>query len=206
MSAYVQSVVDLLDRETHPVILVGHSMAGAVISQAAELRPDRVDVLVYAAAFLLGSGESVLDAMQGDAEGQVLSRLTFDRDETGAIVDRDTVRSFIYNETPSELFERAVPLLLDSQPVQPLSAPVSLTPARSGRPPRVVVKTMRDRLLSPAAQQRAIDTHGCDRVFELDADHVPFFSRPEELTHVLHSLAGDSRTAGLPGAAADAVA
>jgi pimeloyl-ACP methyl ester carboxylesterase len=190
MSRYVESVVDLVDRQTHPVVLVGHSMAGAVISRAAELRPEKVASLVYVAAFLLASGESVLRAMQADADGQVLPRLRFNEDGTGALVDRDTVRSHIYNETPDEIFEQAWPLLLESQPTQPLSEAVFVTPERFGRIRRVFVKTRRDRLLSPSAQQRAIDANGCDQVLELDADHVPFFSRPDDLAAILDSLVG----------------
>ena len=48
------------------MILVGHSMAGAVISQAAENRPAKVRVLVYVCAYLLRDGESLRDAARPD--------------------------------------------------------------------------------------------------------------------------------------------
>jgi pimeloyl-ACP methyl ester carboxylesterase len=42
-----------------PVVLVGHSMAGAVISRAAEAVPDQIERLVYLTAYLPQSGESL---------------------------------------------------------------------------------------------------------------------------------------------------
>ena len=42
LQSWTDSVCDHLDREAEPVILVGHSRAGAVISQAAEARPQKV--------------------------------------------------------------------------------------------------------------------------------------------------------------------
>ena len=44
----------LIDRlpKDGPVTVVGHSMGGLVISQMAELAPERINHLIYVAAFL----------------------------------------------------------------------------------------------------------------------------------------------------------
>ncbi|MBQ1116001.1 alpha/beta fold hydrolase [Streptomyces sp. C3-3] len=55
-SAYIRSV---LNSVTGPVVLVGHSYGGAVISQAAADAP-QVEALVYVAAFVPDIGESAL--------------------------------------------------------------------------------------------------------------------------------------------------
>ena len=59
LQGYVDRVLEVLDRQPEPVILVGHSMGGMVISQAAEYRPDKIKKLVYVCAFLLRDGESL---------------------------------------------------------------------------------------------------------------------------------------------------
>ena len=41
LDTYVDCVVAELDRHSEPVILAGHSMAGVIISMAAEKRPER---------------------------------------------------------------------------------------------------------------------------------------------------------------------
>jgi pimeloyl-ACP methyl ester carboxylesterase len=68
-AAYIRSV---LDSVTGPVVLVGHSYGGAVISQAAADAP-HVEALVYVAAFVPEVGESALqltDRFPGSTLGQ----------------------------------------------------------------------------------------------------------------------------------------
>src|SRR6185295_5208657 len=47
----------IIDATPEPVILVGHSRGGIVISEVAEHRPDRIRTLVYLTAFLVRAGE-----------------------------------------------------------------------------------------------------------------------------------------------------
>ena len=188
MKAYVQSVVDLLDQQSEPVILVGHSMSGAVISQAAEQRPDKVTKLVYVCAFLLGNSETVLDAMKKDEAGEFLPRLTFTENQSGAQFDEATLREVFYNDTPEERIQWARPRLITTQPTEPFGTPVHVTTARIGAIPRAYVKCMKDKILTPQAQQRMIDAFPCTQVFELDADHAPFLSKPEALSKAFLSM------------------
>jgi pimeloyl-ACP methyl ester carboxylesterase len=75
LQAYADRVVDVLEAQSETVVLVGHSMGGIVISQAAECCPDRVKTLVYLSAFLLRDGESLLQVAQDDTEALVLPNL-----------------------------------------------------------------------------------------------------------------------------------
>jgi len=56
MEDYVNQLVEILDGEKQPVLLVGHSFNGITISQVGELRPEKISGLVYLAAFLAGRG------------------------------------------------------------------------------------------------------------------------------------------------------
>lgn len=67
---YVQKIVRVAKAQTGPVILVGHSMAGVAIAQAAEvLGTEKVAKLVFLDAFMPKNGESVF-ALAGKAEAQ----------------------------------------------------------------------------------------------------------------------------------------
>ena len=57
LHAYVNRVCETINAQTEPVILVGHSMAGVIIIQAAEECPERIKMLVYVCAFLPGNGQ-----------------------------------------------------------------------------------------------------------------------------------------------------
>lgn len=70
-AAYIRSVLDSL---TGPIVLVGHSYGGAVISQAAA-GADRVKALVYIAAFVPEVGESALQ-LTGKFPGSTLGQAT----------------------------------------------------------------------------------------------------------------------------------
>ena len=59
LSDYVKTVTGAIREQTGKVILVGHSMAGAIISQVAENLPDKVEKLIYVAAYLPKTGESL---------------------------------------------------------------------------------------------------------------------------------------------------
>lgn len=52
LSAYSNAVLAGLAHEHRPVVLVGHSFGGIVISQVAEAVPEKVKTLVYVAAYL----------------------------------------------------------------------------------------------------------------------------------------------------------
>ena len=59
LATWRDQIAALVDAALEPVVLVGHSRGGIVISEVAEARPDKIARLVYLAAFLLGDGESI---------------------------------------------------------------------------------------------------------------------------------------------------
>ena len=63
---YVASVLEVLAAETDPVVLVGHSFGGSVISRVAALVPERCRGLIYCSAFVPRDGERVADSLPED--------------------------------------------------------------------------------------------------------------------------------------------
>ena len=61
LKSYVSCIKDLLTQISGEVILVGHSMAGMVISEVAAQAPERIRQLVYVSAYLPRHGESLFD-------------------------------------------------------------------------------------------------------------------------------------------------
>ncbi|MEP1573575.1 alpha/beta fold hydrolase [Roseibium album] len=65
MADYVSSVVERFPGGTdRDVVLVGHSMGGAVISEVARQYPERISKLVYVAAMLPYEGQSPASIIQ----------------------------------------------------------------------------------------------------------------------------------------------
>ena len=59
LASYSRRVCEILDAQAEPVILVGYSMSGLVITAAAEERPEKIKALVYLTAYLVRHGESL---------------------------------------------------------------------------------------------------------------------------------------------------
>jgi len=187
LAAYTDRVCDVLDAQSEPVILVGHSMGGVVITQAAEYRPEKIDTLVYLSAFLLRDGEFLLQVAGADAEALVLRSLVMSADESCATVRDEALRDAFYGDCSDEDVARAKSLLV-AQAAAPLATAVSTTEGRWGQVRRVYVSCLRDRAITPACQESMYMASPCEKVLTLDTSHSPFLSVPEELAGLLLSM------------------
>jgi len=187
LQVYTDRVCRVLDGQSEPVVLVGHSMGGIVITQSAEYRPAKIGPLVYLTAFLLRNGESLLQVAQGDAEALVLPNLVMAEDQSYATVRDEAIREAFYGDCSDEDVARAKSLLVP-QAAAPFATPMSTTPENFGRVPRVYIECLRDRAISPSAQKAMYTALPCRKVISMDTDHSPFFSAPEELAGHLMSL------------------
>src|SRR5262245_46594927 len=75
MAAYADRVTQAIDAAGDKVILVGHSMGGMVISQAAENRPAKIKSLVYVGAYVPASGQNLFGLSIGDTGSQIGANL-----------------------------------------------------------------------------------------------------------------------------------
>jgi len=185
LQAYVDRVCKVLDAQSEPVILVGHSMGGIVISQAAEYRPERIKTLIYLTAFLLQNGEFLLQIAQGDTEGLVLPNLIMAEDQSHATVKEEALKEAFYGDCSDEDVARAKSLLVP-QAAAPFATPISITEKNFGRIPRIYIECLRDKAISPSIQKKMYTALPCRRVITMDTSHSPFFSAPETLaTHLI---------------------
>ncbi|MCB0280400.1 MAG: alpha/beta fold hydrolase, partial [Calditrichaeota bacterium] len=71
----VNRVTDLLQTIDTKVILVAHSRNGMVISQVAEAIPEKIEKLVYLAAYLVPDGKSMMDYAKLDTDSLVYQNI-----------------------------------------------------------------------------------------------------------------------------------
>ncbi len=187
LQAYADRVCNVLDAQSEPVVLVGHSMGGIAITQASEYRPEKIKTLVYLTAFLLRDGESLLQVAQGDTEALVLPNLIMAEDQGSATVRGETIKEAFYGDCSDEDVARAKSRLVP-QAAAPFATPVHTTAENFGRIPRVYIECLRDRAITPSAQKKMYTALPCQKVISMDTSHSPFFSAPEELVAHLTSL------------------
>lgn len=188
LKSWTDTVVAALDCADEPVILVGHSRGGILISEAAQARPERVRTLVYLCAFLLQDGDTLLAVSGMDPDSALAGNLVIAQDQRSATVKDEIIDMAFYGGCDANDRALARTLLLP-EPLLPLTTPLHLTTERFGRVPRVYIECLQDRAITPAMQRRMIDASPCQRVISMNSDHSPFFSAPDELVNHLLSVA-----------------
>jgi pimeloyl-ACP methyl ester carboxylesterase len=192
LSAYARRVCELLSAGP-PAVLVGHSMGGMVVTQAAALLPAQVTALIYVAAFLPADGESLiaLTARPEAADDQIQANIVVSGDPPVAMLSDEAARMAIYGECSDEAAEWAL-AQRRPQAVVPFTNPFELEPSGTdafAALPRSYVTCLRDRSIPPGMQRFMFERAGCDPVIEIDTDHAPYLSRGAELVGALDQLA-----------------
>jgi pimeloyl-ACP methyl ester carboxylesterase len=186
LQAQADRIIALLDGVTEPVVLVGHSAGGPVISTVAEARPGKIARLVYLTAYLLADGESILSVVSRDPESLVPASLA--PAAAGTIFLRpEAVRDLFYGVSDDADVALARSLL---KPIGllPTATPVAVGSAFASVR-RFYVTCRRDRAITFAFQRAMIDALPCERTFTIDSDHSAFFSRPRALVRILDAIA-----------------
>jgi pimeloyl-ACP methyl ester carboxylesterase len=187
LATWREHVCRIVDSVPEPVILVGHSRGGIVISEVAEHRPQRVRMLVYLTAFLLRDGESLFDLAGSDETSLVPRNMVMSEDKSSSTIREEALRDAFYGECSDDDVALAR-LCLQAEPTVPLATPVHITDANYGSVSRVYIECLRDKAMVLALARRMQAGLPCDRVLALDTDHSPFFSRPDELAAMLSAL------------------
>lgn len=188
LDAYVKRVCDVIDAQADPVILLGHSMGGIVITQTAEERPDRIRSLVYLTAFLLPNGESISGRADRDPNSLLARNIVLSEDRMSTTVRSEVLKEIFYQDCPDEDVALAQRRLVP-QANAPRGTPMHTTDANFGRVPRVYIECTADNALPPALQRELYTQLPCRQVITMDSGHSPFFSQPEALARHLVSLA-----------------
>lgn len=187
LQSYTDRVCETLGGCSESVCLVGHSMGGIAITQAAEAMPHKVKTLVYLTAFLLPSGRTLLDEAQADTGSAVLPNLVFAPDQSSATVKSDAIRDVFYADCSASDLALAQTLLVP-QAAAPFGTPILSTAERWGSVPRVYIECSADRAISLATQRSMQARLPCKRVFTMSTSHSPFLSAPQVLAEHLLSL------------------
>lgn len=175
----------LADRHVGPIVLVGHSYGGAVITEAAAGRDD-IAHLVYLAAFALDAGESVLGALGSFDRREVdLAQAMVPTDDgTATTLDPVTAPPALYGECSPHSIAAATPRL-SPQPMATMTETVDGSPRDQIESTYVVCA--RDRAVHPDHQ--AVMADRCTHRRDLDTDHSPFMSAIGDTAEIIEGLA-----------------
>ena len=187
-SKFVSGVLDSMDG---PIILVGHSYGGAVITEAG-LHPS-VTRLVYIAALAIDEGEAARSAGSNDPDSAHVSYANGPDREAGPSlddrgyfeVDHDRAAALFYNDCDQEQTLRAVSLLRP-QRIDTLTQEPNVVAWR--HKPSTYVVCANDKTVHPQLQR--ILARRCTEAVEWPTGHSPFLSQPQIVADLIIDLAG----------------
>jgi pimeloyl-ACP methyl ester carboxylesterase len=183
LASYVDAVKKAIGTK-HNVILLGHSMAGLVISEVAEQMPDQIKKLIYLSAYLPKNGESLLSIAQTDADSHIGKYLVVDKANGSATIAKEGLTDVFDADAPQPVQEFLL-ANLKPDPLAPLATPVVLTDANFGRIEKVYIHTINDHAVSYKLQQGMVSSANVTRVYALPASHASFIVMPGVIAAIL---------------------
>jgi pimeloyl-ACP methyl ester carboxylesterase len=179
----VDATKRVLDQQNGPVVLVGHSYGGSVITVAGA--DPKVSALVYVSA---------LQPDVGEASGQLMSKFAAPNDAMRATPDQ-----YFYIPAPKfhETYAADLPaaqaqFLADSeQPLAQKAMAAPITVAAWHSKPSYAILTTEDRVISPQLQRWMYQRSGA-KVTDIAASHASFMSQPAAVARVIETAAGQT--------------
>ena len=187
LSSYSAKVISVIEAQPSKVILVGHSMGGMVISEVSEKIPSKIVKLVYLAAFLPKSQQSLLEISSADKQTLLPAALEFSADQTTVSVKKDNLVA-IFCQDGSETIKQ---ILLDknrTEPLLPLTQKVTLTDANFGSVPKFYIRTVNDKAIGITLQDQMITTTPVKKVYSLNAGHTAHLSHANEVSKIIEEI------------------
>ena len=188
MKSTVEKLCRLIDSIDGKVILVGHSKNGIMISQTAEYRPEKIEKLIYLAAYLVPNGKTQREYSLQDTEGVLKPYVMMNEELEAHTLQPEIYKEGLYHDCNDSITQLAK-LLLSHEPVESGITPLQLSEENYGRVPRYYIECTGDRAVTPFIQRKMVEETPCEKVYRMETSHSPFFSRPEELTDILCEIA-----------------
>ena len=170
----------VIDRQNGPVVLVGHSYGGAVITEAGN--DPKVAALVYIAAFALDAGESAADIEKSLPPATKGIKKT---DDNYFYIDPAVFHADFCADVP----EAKAAFMAESQVLisgDSFTHAVT-TPAWKSKPSWYMVATS-DRSINPD-QERMMAKRANAKTVEVNSSHVAYMSHPKETAKLIEQAA-----------------
>jgi pimeloyl-ACP methyl ester carboxylesterase len=182
---YTETVHAAIEKLSEPVTLIGHSFGGITISMVGQNIPGKIKKLIYIAAYVPVSGDSMQSLATGDkANGFSEKTFVIAPDYTFAsILKTDREHLFINDGTPEQQKQVAENML--REPLGPIATRVVITPETFKPIKKAYIRTTMDQTVSPSIQNMMITRAGITEISDISTGHSPQFSQPEKLVDLI---------------------
>lgn len=188
ITAYRDRVLEALRSLPGKIILVGHSMGGIVVSAVAESVPDKIQKLVYVAAFVPANGQSLLDLAAQDKTSLLGPSIVPSEDGLTLGIVSDQIVPIFCQDAPAieknDMLDHYRP-----EPAIPFADKATLTTANFGKVEKVYIHTSLDHAIGIENQTKMADSAHITHTYTLESGHSPFLSQPDDLSKLFLLIA-----------------
>ncbi|MFE9787046.1 alpha/beta fold hydrolase [Nocardia salmonicida] len=190
-ASYIKSFVEQIEG---PVLLVGHSYGGAVITVAGVA--DNVVGLVYVSGYALDEGESLGQLQGGFPESDLAANLVYapypaDGETPGTDVSVD-IDAFGAVFAAGLDTVKAQVLAVSQRPLSAIAFGEAATAAAWKTKPGWGIVSSADRTINPEVERFGYKRAGLRSVVEIDAPHLVMQTHPEQVTKVITDAVAES--------------
>lgn len=187
LADYVKTVTEAVNRMPGKVTLVGHSMAGMIISQVAENVPGKISKLIYVSAYLPKNGESAAGITNTFLNNKPIEAFQFNADYSLVRIKKEAIPAVVCADCPKYMKEVLVKYHKD-EPVKGLNDKVKLG-ANFSKVPKYYISTTNDNAVPYALQQQMIRSNGTvKKVYELPTSHLPFVVSADKFIQLIREI------------------
>jgi pimeloyl-ACP methyl ester carboxylesterase len=182
-NSYVDKIIEVLERQNKPVILVGHSSAGFLLQSAAPKVATKVERLIFHNAFILPDGMAQFDVVPPEIAQGMTEAAKASPDKSVPVNEvfvRDVLMAGETKEVQDALIRRLTP-----QPLVLFTTKVNTKPFNKLTIPCTVLLCKGDISLPPGAYLGMAQNLGKFDLIEIEGGHEMLFAHPEVVARAL---------------------
>lgn len=177
LQSYVDCVRGELDKigSERKVILVGHSMAGIILTRVIEDNPSNLRGAVFLSAFVPKNGQSLQEISQQFGDTPIGKGISFNHERGYSVLSKLSSISGCYHDCTPELAEQLSNQLVPS-PMLPMSEVVEVS-EKFTMFPKIYIECLKDRAVPLNWQRQMQQNARFLKVFSISSGHSPFASQ-----------------------------
>lgn len=180
---YLDCIMSYVPKCDESPVLVGHSFAGIIMTQLAANYPGQFKKLIYVAAYVPFSGDSLLSLSKKFCVTGLSTELEVDKKNGNIILTTNRLPELLYHCASPEDMSWAMSLI-KPEPLAPLATPVKCENFSYSDIQSLYIFCDKDRAITmPDQLWMAERTQG--ETVSLPSDHSPFIGMPEKLVSLI---------------------
>jgi pimeloyl-ACP methyl ester carboxylesterase len=184
INTYRNQVIAAIIAIDGPVVLVGHSLGGAVITAVADSIPGHIAKLVYLAGLVPVNDQSIFDLAKTDTNSLFGPSLTVSEDHATAMIANDKIISVFAQDADDKVKK----MIIDNnrpEPFAPQTDKVYIKNPAFAAVSKYYIQTSQDHALTIDLQNRMISASNIKNVYTVNTGHCAMLTQPDEVSKIL---------------------